>query len=287
MSGSGEPADPGPGSPVLRGTAITPDRLAGEAPAGAVGDGCRPAPTAISRSALLAPAVDARLGELAAHHGLTDAQRDRLATLLDAIQRNPTAPTSLRAAQRAVDVHIADSLAALKLEPVRRAKLAADIGSGAGLPGLPLAVALPATRFRLVESSTRKCRFLDGLIDDVGTGNAEVICQRVEQWDDGYGTHDLVVARALAPAPVVAEYAAPLLALGGFLVDWRGEVAAEEEARALAAAAILGLRREQVVRSDPLPGADRHYLHLYVKVRDTPQRFPRRPGMARKRPLPA
>ncbi len=97
--------------------------------------------------------------------------------------------------------------------------------------------------------------------------------------------NDAVVARALAAQPVVLEYAAPLLRLGGTLVDWRGAREPEEERAALAAAAELGLRRAEVLQVEPFAGARNHHLHLYLKVRDTPERFPRRAGMARKRPL--
>jgi 16S rRNA (guanine527-N7)-methyltransferase len=161
-----------------------------------------------------------------------------------------------------------------------------DVGSGAGFPGMPLAVALPRARVALLESAGRKCRFLEHARQVIGALNVDVICRRAEAWPEGIGEHDLVVARALAPAPVVAEYAAPLLAVGGALVDWRGRTDPTADADTLAAAAILGLRREAVLKTVPFAGARDHYLHVYLKVRDTPDRFPRRPGIARKRPLP-
>jgi len=95
------------------------------------------------------------------------------------------------------------------------------------------------------------------------------------------------VARALAPQTVVLEYAAPLLRNGGALVDWRGRRSAEAEAQADRAATVLGLRRQEIRRVAPFEGATDHHLHVFTKVHETPPRFPRRAGIARKRPLGA
>jgi 16S rRNA (guanine527-N7)-methyltransferase len=118
-----------------------------------------------------------------------------------------------------------------------------------------------------------------------GVENAHVICTRAEGWEEGRSRNDVVVARALAPQTVVLEYAAPLLRLGGSLVDWRGRRARPEEDAAARAAAELGLRRLEIRRVQPFAGARDHHLHLFAKVDETPARFPRRAGMARKRPL--
>jgi 16S rRNA (guanine527-N7)-methyltransferase len=83
----------------------------------------------------------------------------------------------------------------------------------------------------------------------------------------------------------VLEYAAPLLRLGGTLVDWRGTRIHAEEQRAAGAADELGLALDGVQRVEPFEGARDRHLHVYTKVRETPAKFPRRPGMARKRPL--
>jgi 16S rRNA (guanine527-N7)-methyltransferase len=182
-------------------------------------------------------------------------------------------------------VHVADSLAALVLGVVREAERITDLGSGAGFPGLALAIALPAAEVSLVESQRRKCEFLERACAAAAVANARVVCGRAEDWSAGVSRNDVVVARALAPQAVVLEYAAPLLRLDGTLVDWRGrrDQAAEESADRAAAA--LGLRRETVRRVAPSEGATEHHLHVFVKVEPTPDRFPRRAGIARKRPL--
>jgi 16S rRNA (guanine527-N7)-methyltransferase len=184
-------------------------------------------------------------------------------------------------------VHLADSLVALELESVGDAAQIADIGAGAGFPGLPLAVALPNAEVRLVESQARKCAFIEGVVACSGMTNVEVICARAEQWSGGMGANDLVVARAVASPPVVLEYAAPLLRLGGTLVDWRGRRDPEEERSAAVAAELLGVRLGSIQRVQPYEGVRDHHLHVYLKVEETPERFPRRAGMARKKPLAA
>jgi 16S rRNA (guanine527-N7)-methyltransferase len=228
--------------------------------------------------------VERRLTELGERWGLAGPQIEALARVLEFLRADPLAPSAVRGAT-AVDVHVADSLSALALECVADARAVADLGSGAGFPGLPLAVALTDARVSLVESVARKCEFLERLCAATGVDNARVVCARAEEWTEGIGEHDLVVARALAPLAVVCEYAAPLLALGGSLVAWKGAVSEAEATAAERGAALLGLRREEVVRSEPYAGSVAHHLHVYRKVTQTPPAYPRRSGMASKRPL--
>lgn len=181
--------------------------------------------------------------------------------------------------------HLADSLVALDLSEVRGARAIADLGAGAGFPGLPLAIALPAARVSCVESNGRKCAFISRAAEACGAANAMAVHARAEDWGAGLGACDLVTARALAPLAVVAEYAAPLLAMGGWLVAWRGRRDDADEAAGAKAAAELGLEPGPVIAVEPYPGALHRHLHVMRKVATTPERFPRRPGMARKRPL--
>ena len=223
--------------------------------------------------------------ELARLYGVPTAGAGALERLLELIASDDSAPTTVREPARAVDVHVADSLSGLELQPVREARMIADIGAGAGFPGLALAAALPDARVFLVESVQKKCAFMVRAIAAAGLTNAEVVCARAEEWRDGLGRNDVVTARALAPLAVIAEYAAPLLRVGGSLVAWKGARDANDEADAAAAARELGLEPREVRSVRPFPGAEQHHLHLYSKVTDTPSRFPRRTGIARKRPL--
>jgi 16S rRNA (guanine527-N7)-methyltransferase len=160
-----------------------------------------------------------------------------------------------------------------------------DIGAGAGLPGLVLAAALPQSQVTMLEGVGKKCEFMRGAAAAMGLANVDVIAARAEEYAPGLGRFDVVTARALARLDVVAEYAAPLLRIGGVLVAWRGQREPEVETQGAAAADILGLSEQTVVQVHPYPAAEHRYLHLMSKVRDTPERFPRRAGMARKRPL--
>jgi len=237
----------------------------------------------------LAPSVERRLGALAERYELAAPTTAvaQLRALLRALAADPHAPTTVREPAQAVDVHVADSLVALELPAVRDATRIADLGAGAGFPGLPLAVGLPQAEVVLVESVARKCAFIRSAAEAAGLANAEVVAERAESWRDGLGTRDLVTARALAPLAVLAEYAAPLLREGGVLVAWKGRRDEQEERDAAAAARELGLAIEGVRPVDPYPTAEHRHLHVLRKVAETPPRFPRRPGMARKRPLGA
>ena len=216
---------------------------------------------------------------------MDDRQLNQLDALLHGLAKDEHAPTTVRDARLAVDVHLADSLTALELGAVRAAGTIADLGAGAGFPGLVLAVAVPGAEVSLVESQARKCAFIERLRAVAEIENARVICTRAEEWSEGLGVHDAVIARALAPAPVVLEYAAPLLERGGVLVDWRGRRDSAQEAEVAGAAEQLGMRLLEIRRTEPYEGVRDHHLHVYEKVAETPSRFPRRAGVARKRPL--
>ena len=221
------------------------------------------------------------VGALASRYGLAAPAPRQLEVLLALLTEDPLAPTTIDAAH-AVDDHLADSLVALELEDVRAARTIADLGSGAGLPGLPLAIALPEADVHLVESSRRKCEFLERAAAECDLENVAVVHARIEGWR---ASVDLVTARALAPLEVVVEYAAPLLRIGGTLVVWRGLRDPGAEAAAAKAAEIVGIEPGEVRAVRPYDRARNRHLHLMSKVMDTPQRFPRRPGMATKRPL--
>jgi 16S rRNA (guanine527-N7)-methyltransferase len=226
-----------------------------------------------------------RLRELAVQHRLGAEQEQQLALLLSILDREEWAPTAVSSPAEAVDVHVADSLSALELDVVAGAGTIADLGSGAGLPGLVLAVALPATQVWMVESNARKCGFIEATVQQLGLENARVACARAEQWSPGMDHNDVVLARAVAAQAVVLEYAAPLLRLGGSLVDWRGIRDPAQESAADRAATELGLERVGVRSVRPFAQARDRHLHVLTKLSATPERFPRRPGMARKRPL--
>lgn len=150
-----------------------------------------------------------------------------------------------------------------------------------------MAIALPDATFDMVEASTRKCAVIETLRDAVGLANTRVVRARAEEWAQGAGreAYDVVTARALAALAVLVEYAAPLLSHGGALIAWKGARDETEERAGNAAAAEVGLSDAAVRRVAPFEGAHSRHLHVFTKVAVTPARFPRRPGMAAKRPL--
>ncbi|HEY2436766.1 MAG TPA: 16S rRNA (guanine(527)-N(7))-methyltransferase RsmG, partial [Solirubrobacteraceae bacterium] len=169
----------------------------------------------------------------------------------------------------------------------RTAERILDLGAGAGLPGLPLAIARPSADVTLLESSSRKGRFIERAIETCRVTNARVVQARAESFDAGRDRYDVITARAVAPLAVTLEYAAPLLRLGGSVVAWRGQRDAGAERAASQAAAELGLGEPAVLAVHPYPGARNRHLFVAQKTRETPSRFPRRPGVALKRPLGA
>jgi len=239
----------------------------------------------VTRSLALGGSIDRQTATLAARFGLPVSAARSLAALVTLLTDDPLAPTTIRDPGRAVRDHLADALVALELREVRQAGTIADLGAGAGVPGLPLAIARPEATVFLVESNRRKCAFIARAIEATGASNAVVVPERAESWHDGIGRCDVVTARALAPLPVVAEYAAPLLREGGVLIAWRGRQDPEEQVAAAVAAAELGLCYEAPVSVRPHLEAEHRHLQRLVKIAPTPERFPRRPGMARKRPL--
>jgi 16S rRNA (guanine527-N7)-methyltransferase len=232
-------------------------------------------------------AVQSRLVELGERAGLPPDAPRQLETLLDIVATEPAAITTVRDPAEGVDVHVADSLVALDLAAVRTASRVVDIGSGGGFPGLVLAAALPRARFSLVESVGRKCSFLERAVAAMGLRNASVVNARAEAWTAGACANDLVTVRAVAALPVLVEYAAPLLAVGGALVAWKGARDEAEERDGEAAAAVLAMDGPRAHPVRPYPAAEHRRLYLSLKVGPTPNGYPRRAGMARKRPLAA
>jgi 16S rRNA (guanine527-N7)-methyltransferase len=183
-------------------------------------------------------------------------------------------------------VHVADSLTGLEFEALRKAPTIADIGSGAGFPGLALAVALPDSRVDLIESVGRKCDFIQRAIDDAGIANASVVNARSEDLAGGEGRegYAAATARAVGRLSTLAELASPLLADGGVLVAWKGKRDPGEEVQLESAAAALAMRPEEIRHVGPSAGSEHRHLHLIRKSGPTPADLPRRPGMAKKRP---
>jgi 16S rRNA (guanine527-N7)-methyltransferase len=216
-----------------------------------------------------------RVRELAARYGV---EPGPLEALLEALEAEVDPPTTVA---DPVEGHLADSLSVLPFldQPSR----IADIGSGLGFPGLALAAALPASHVTLLESQARHASVAERLRVAAELRNVDIVNERVESC--GAAGFDVVTARAVASLAVLVEYAAPLLVDGGQLVAWKGARDGVEELGGEEAGSVVGLSPSRVVQVLPFPEAHSRHLHFYAKTAPTPDRFPRRPGMARKRPL--
>jgi 16S rRNA (guanine527-N7)-methyltransferase len=217
---------------------------------------------------------------------LDPAGRRALETVLELLASERASVSSVTEPARAWKVHVDDSLTGLEVESLANAARIADIGSGAGFPGLVLAVAMPTARVELIESVGRKCEFMRRAIEAAGIENAVVANARSEEL--AVGSHresfDAVTVRAVGRLSTLAELASPLLREGGALVAWKGRRDEEEERELERAATGLAMEPERILAVGPYAGSRHRHLHVLRKSGPTPAGLPRRPGMAKKRP---
>ncbi|MEB3357782.1 MAG: 16S rRNA (guanine(527)-N(7))-methyltransferase RsmG [Synechococcales bacterium] len=163
-----------------------------------------------------------------------------------------------------------------------------DIGTGAGFPGLPVAIAHPSWTVTLLDATRKKVAFLETLVATLGLENVTCLAERVEalgQQPRHRETYELALVRAVAPAPVGVEYALPLLKVGGTAVLYRGQWSDSETDELRPVVERLGGVIQAIKRlQTPLTGGDRHLIHLQ-KVTSTPREFPRGVGIPTKQPL--
>lgn len=200
---------------------------------------------------------------------------------------NLTALRDPRAIERR---HFGESLAVAKaLESLGALRSPAiDIGSGAGFPGLAMKIGRPELRITLLEATGKKARFLEMVIDELGLSGVTVINGRAEEiaHDPGHrGAYELALARAVAPLRVLVELSLPLLRRGGYLAAPKGSGASREVGEAGNALRLCGGEVAAVAPLDvPGPGPG-PVLVLIRKSTETPDAYPRRPGIPAKRPL--
>ena len=216
---------------------------------------------------------------------LDAAAREKLGTVL-ALLAAERASVSSVVDERAWRVHVVDSLTGLEVTELREAERIADVGAGAGFPGLALAVALPGAEVDLIESVGRKCEFMRQAVGAAGIPNATVLNARSEDLASGDGreAYEAVTARAVGRLSTLAELASPLLKPNGVLVAWKGKRDGDEERQLANASESLAMRPEQILDVGNRAGSEHRHLHVIRKAGPTPANLPRRPGMAKKRP---
>jgi len=164
------------------------------------------------------------------------------------------------------------------------------VGSGGGLPGIPIKIMRPHLATTLVESNSKKIRFLQHAVDGLALNGVEVAHTRVEDLGRTRahrGAYDVVTCRAVARLSVVAEYCVPLLETGGCAIAMKGRLEPEEFAEGNRAVDALGAKVAATTKVPTLPevGEKARQLVILEKIRETPARYPRRPGIVTKRPL--
>jgi 16S rRNA (guanine527-N7)-methyltransferase len=219
--------------------------------------------------------------------GWSDGAGRYVALLLDANQRiNLTRVVEPAAVARD---HLLDALVALPQLEISGAGRVIDLGSGGGVPAIPLALARPDVAWTLVDSVGKKAEALRGFVHELGLGNVTVLAHRLEALgrDPGHRAgHDLATARACAPLPELLELALPLLRVGGALLAWKGPITpGDAELRSGAGAAALLGGAAPEVRATRVAALGARTLVLVAKERPTGDRYPRRAGVPARRPL--
>jgi 16S rRNA (guanine527-N7)-methyltransferase len=186
--------------------------------------------------------------------------------------------------------HVLDSLSCFIHQPLWDAGRLADVGSGGGLPGIPISIVRPELRTILIESTGKKAGFLRHAAEQLALGSLDVVNARVEdigRTQGQRGAYDIVTTRAVARLSVLAEYCVPLLDVGGQAVAMKAAFEGEEYEEGRRATGALGA---EIVGKEPvtmLPEVGEKVRNLVIleKVRETPARYPRKAGMVAKRPL--
>ena len=184
--------------------------------------------------------------------------------------------------------HFLDSLSVLLAVPLTPGLRVIDVGTGAGFPGLPLRLLCPFIELTLLEATAKKTAFLEHIVSRLKLNNVRILTARAEEAGQDAATRekfDLVLARAVAQMPVLAEYLLPLCRVGGRCIAMKGETAVVEAQQAENALRILGGHVEKIIPVELPQVPDTHYLVVIQKVAATPEPYPRRPGIPAKRPL--
>ncbi|MGL4650632.1 MAG: 16S rRNA (guanine(527)-N(7))-methyltransferase RsmG, partial [Caldilineaceae bacterium] len=172
--------------------------------------------------------------------------------------------------------------------PLARPLHLADVGTGAGFPGLPLKIIAPRLKLTLIDGTGKKVQFLQHVVATLGLRNVEVVQGRAEELGHNSafrGQFDLVTARAVAPMNTLAEYLLPLVRRAGYAVVYKGAAAAQEFVDARPALELLGGETTRMAPVQVPLLDEKRFVLLVKKVRPTPGQYPRGQGLARKKPV--
>ena len=196
--------------------------------------------------------------------------------------------TAVEGEEEWLDKHFIDSLTVLKTDLIPRSAALIDVGTGAGFPGMVLALAREDLRVTLLDAQQKRLGFLEAVARETGAANVSLVHARAEEGAGKPGlreSFDIAAARAVAPLNVLCEYLLPYVRVGGTMLSWKGPALVNELEAGRRAAFLLGGRIGEPV-SCPISGRDwDHQLLPVLKTAKTPSLYPRKPGMPKQHPL--
>jgi len=196
--------------------------------------------------------------------------------------------TAITDPEKIVIDHFIDSISPLKLNIIKNGQYVIDVGTGAGFPGLPLKIMMPEIKIVLLDSLSKRIKFLERVIEDLQLKELQIIHGRAEEYgqkEEFREKFDVVVSRAVAPLRVLTEFCIPFAKIDGYLISYKGPAADDELIQAQNAFKELKVDKVKIEEVD-IPYSERqHKLVIIQKTAKTPNKYPRTPAKIKKSPL--
>lgn len=196
--------------------------------------------------------------------------------------------TAITDRDKFIEGHYVDSLACAFLQEFDKARRVVDIGTGGGFPGVPLAIAYPDKEFVLVDSLNKRIKIINSLCEKYEITNVKAIHGRAEELarkSDLRDSFDMCVSRAVANMSTLVELCLPFVKTGGFFVAYKGPESDEEINNSAKAIKTLGGTMDRIAATEIGPRGTQHRLVIVSKEKETPKKYPRKPGTPGKTPI--